>query len=241
MPGQLRGNREAQRSRVTLSKYLLLPGPEQWPHSPGRGWMTAKGLGAGSRGQPRRSAMPQFPQRPPHVTSKRTSGSEGKQATTGQPGPRALPVDRRPRGARGGAGGEGPELPRGAPGWRRGVASAGPGPLPGREGGGGAKGKAARAPPARLLPWPGPAAPRWPRPARRLPGGRAGWAPHPGSSPNRLVPPPPDRGAAVRKGGAGRVHGPGEGRSLRARLQKELGTLGPEGRAEPRLDGNLPK
>lgn len=168
----------------------------------GGGWVTAKGWELGGRSRPQRSAKPQFPQLPPHVISKGTSGSERKQATTRQPRLGALPVDRRPRGAEGGAGGKGPELPRGARGWRRGVASAGPGPLPGREGGGGgAKGKAARAPPARLLPWPGPAAPRWPRPVpppapRACP---AAWGPCAGSGASR-APAPPARPAATRTG-----------------------------------------
>lgn len=155
--------------------------------------MTAEGWELGGRSRPQRSAAPQFPQPPPHVISKGTSGSEGKQATTRQPRLRALPVDRRPRGAEGGAGGKGPELPRGARGWRRGVASAGPGPLPGPEGGGGAKGKAARAPPARLLPRPVP-----PPAPRACP---AAWGTCVGSGASRAPAPPgssrrhPDRGA----------------------------------------------
>lgn len=81
--------------------------------------MTAKGSELGGRRQPQGSATPQFPQLPPHVISKGTSGSERKQATTRQPRLRGTPGASAP--TRGGGRGGRPRA--GAPAWGPGVAA----------------------------------------------------------------------------------------------------------------------
>lgn len=88
----------------------------------------------------------------------------------------------------------------GAPAWGpRGVAPARPGPLPGGEGsgGGGVKAVAARAPPARLLPCPGPVAQHSPRPVP--PPALCGRSVQPARAARPVQPAPSAPGAAARR------------------------------------------
>lgn len=165
--------------------------------------MTAKGSELGGRRQPQGSATPQFPQLPPHVISKGTSGSERKQATTRQPRLRGTPGASAP--TRGGGRGGGPRA--GAAAWGPGVAAgsglSGTWPLTWtrrrrRHEGEGGWGSSRRAPPLTRprRPAPAPAGPAAcpahpPRALARPPGGRALRAGLSGSSPTWLVPPPP--------------------------------------------------